>query len=364
MVADSPSRQGGELAALRAQVALLDAQRARLGRLAETMNGLSALSLQINTLDADQIKNLCITRVPALLRARSAALFGFDANAGELVLERHTEPALLERPLRLAPGTDTLLARAVASQEVIAVHDLEAYAQGLEGPLLQCPALVGTQHACLLAPLRSAQVLMGVLVLMDREDGGAFDAVNDLPSLQQLGLLLGAALRNLQLYDQVVTQSRTDALTGVLNRRALWERLALEIQRAGRYGRPLSVLMVDLDHFKRINDVHGHREGDAALLAVSGVLLRQLRAVDVVGRYGGDEFSAVLPETDAAGAQVVGQRILAQVRALGMPSGAKLTCSIGVGALAGKMTPEDLLGAADKALYAAKAAGRDALSAG
>lgn len=363
MVADNPSRQGGELAALRAQVALLDAQRVRLGRLAGTMNGLSALSLQINTLDADQIKTLCVTRVPALLRARSACLFGIDARTGELVLERHTEPALMERPLRLATDADTLLSRTAASQEVFAVNDLDTFARGLEGPFLRCPALVGAR-AFLLAPLRSAQVLMGVLVLMDREDGGAFDAVNDLPSLQQLSLFLGAALRNLQLYDQVVTQSRTDPLTGLLNRRALWELLALEIQRAGRYGRPLSVLMVDLDNFKQINDVHGHREGDQVLLAVSGVLRKQLRTVDTVGRYGGDEFSAVLPETDAAGAQVVGRRILAQVRSLVSPSGAKPTCSIGVGVLAGPMTPEDLLGAADRGLYAAKASGRDGLAGG
>lgn len=347
------SALSGELAALKSQVAILDAQRARMGRMAEMMNALSDLSAQINTLDASRIKDLCVYRVPALVKARQAAFFTYDA--GELILERHTDPRLMEGAKPLKPAEDPLLQRAAASQEALIVLDPA-------GGLPLCPALAGTERACLLAPLRSSQALVGILVLMDKTDGAVFDTISDLPPLQQLSQLLGAALRNIQLYQQVIQQSRTDSLTGLLNRRALWEQLEREIGRCRRYGHTLSLLMIDLDRFKEVNDAGGHQEGDAVLAGAAGILQSQLRKVDVAARYGGDEFCVILPETPAEGARVVGKRILEALRAWATPAGSRATASIGIASLTGATSPQELVAAADKALYAAKAAGRDGLA--
>ncbi|WP_157926093.1 MULTISPECIES: GGDEF domain-containing protein [Methylosinus] len=155
----------------------------------------------------------------------------------------------------------------------------------------------------------------------------------------------------------------TDALTGVANRSHFFARADAEIRRAARYRRPLSVLMVDLDHFKRVNDEHGHAVGDAVLAEFAGLCARMLRAEDLVARYGGEEFVALLPETDEQGAVAVGHRLregAMQIRTPSAGSALRLTVSIGVSAvLAGEAAIEAALARADEALYQAKAAGRD-----
>ena len=159
--------------------------------------------------------------------------------------------------------------------------------------------------------------------------------------------------------------AREDALTGLSNRRHFDERFQEEWSRAFRYGRPLSLLMCDIDHFKRINDVHGHVHGDAVLKAVGQALLRGSRSSDVLARYGGEEFVVLLCETVLEHAMAVAERLRAAVKELPFttsPSGVfSVTISIGVSTLAsGK--PADLtqlLAEADEALYAAKRLGRD-----
>jgi diguanylate cyclase (GGDEF)-like protein len=153
-----------------------------------------------------------------------------------------------------------------------------------------------------------------------------------------------------------------DALTGLANRRAAAERLDAERRRALRRGEPLSVLLLDLDHFKRINDRWGHATGDRVLVAVAQVLREELRGIDLAVRHGGEEFLAVLPGTGAAQALEVAARLrerIARVR-LSLP-GASLgfTASIGAATLLPGEGVANLVARADAALYAAKAAGRD-----
>ena len=159
--------------------------------------------------------------------------------------------------------------------------------------------------------------------------------------------------------------AHTDPLTEVLNRRALSERLTDEMERVRRYESTVSMLLIDLDHFKRINDSHGHLVGDDVLMEVAALLQRAVRAVDVVARYGGEEFVIVLPETSPFGATTFAERIrelidahpFTQVR--GQPL--HLTTSIGVASYPtpGIESLEDLFAAADQALYRAKAEGRN-----
>jgi two-component system cell cycle response regulator len=158
----------------------------------------------------------------------------------------------------------------------------------------------------------------------------------------------------------------TDPLTQTHNRRALMERLTEELERARRYSLQLSVLMVDLDHFKAVNDSYGHVVGDEVLRGVSKILQREARAVDVVARFGGEEFVLVLPETGEDGAVALAERIRTRVAETPpVPGGEygwlRVTVSLGVATVPSPSvnTPEDLIAVADEALYRAKAQGRN-----
>ena len=168
-----------------------------------------------------------------------------------------------------------------------------------------------------------------------------------------VGHLLGSS------FDEVRRLSNTDPLTGLYNRRHFGQRLGEETRRAQRYGHAASVLCVDIDRLKAINDDFGHEAGDGALVAVSRALLDNVRNVDVVARIGGDEFAVLLPETAAAQASALSQRVLTEVAWQGDLLASGLAISIGVAELstATEVEPSDLLVAADDALYRAKAAG-------
>ncbi len=153
-----------------------------------------------------------------------------------------------------------------------------------------------------------------------------------------------------------------DPLTGLFNRRHLEEELRKEIDRADRHGRPLALAMLDADHFKRINDGHGHQAGDEVLRAIARRCQNRLRSHDLIGRYGGEEFVIVFPETTLAEAAVVAERLRAAVTEQRIEGGgAKLsvTVSIGLAELVPGQGLESLFRRADSALYRAKQDGRN-----
>jgi len=156
--------------------------------------------------------------------------------------------------------------------------------------------------------------------------------------------------------------SATDGLTGLPNHTSWQRAVEREFARARRYEQPAAVLMLDLDHFKAINDVHGHATGDAVLRAVAEVLGQLLRGQDVPGRYGGEEFGLLLPGTSRAGAEAIAERIRARLdsRVMIPERGLRVTASIGCAALeAGDASAAAWIARADRALYRAKAAGRN-----
>jgi len=153
-------------------------------------------------------------------------------------------------------------------------------------------------------------------------------------------------------------ESRTDALTGIGNRRAIDERLGEEIDRANRYGHPLSLLMIDIDDFKLVNDRLGHAAGDQTLQAVSSTIERSIRTIDIAARYGGDEFVVILPETHLDGAAIVAERI--RVATTENESPLPVTVSVGAAELlVPESSPAPLLDRADTALYRAKRSGKN-----
>lgn len=165
-------------------------------------------------------------------------------------------------------------------------------------------------------------------------------------------------LMELNHYLQVV--SRTDPLTGLLNRRGLIERFEVELSRLSRNSTMLGLLMLDIDHFKRINDHYGHQLGDEVLIALAELLQQRLRPYDHAARWGGEELLLLLPDTPRDGAEAVAKQILDEVRAMrwGMPD-LTVTVSIGVTVAYGADSLDSSLKRADDALYHAKRQGRD-----
>jgi len=164
-------------------------------------------------------------------------------------------------------------------------------------------------------------------------------------------------------YEQrLLIESMTDPLTGLLNRRYFNEQVQKEAARSRRHGLRFSVLMLDIDHFKRINDTYGHPVGDLAIKAVASVCNKALRPQDILARYGGEEFVIALPHTDAEGAGTVAERIrqaVEQIEIAAEPGPVRFTVSIGVSTYRRDLPFEQIVGRADQALYQAKQTGRN-----
>jgi diguanylate cyclase (GGDEF)-like protein len=209
---------------------------------------------------------------------------------------------------------------------------------------------------------------LGVLALYDRVGGDLFDDA-DLQTLRTFAGQAGVAVHNVRIHEEAQRLSLTDPLTGLWNYRYLRESLRREVERASRFGRTLTVLVLDLDHFKEVNDTYGHAAGDTVLGEFARRIRIGLREVDVAFRQGGEEFVVLLPETDAYGGAIVAERLGAAVRdqpvrvdgrGSGHPEDVPVTVSIGVAVYPEHgTTAQQVLDAADDALYVAKRAGRD-----
>ena len=169
----------------------------------------------------------------------------------------------------------------------------------------------------------------------------------------------------MDLYEKTLLSAVTDGLTGLYNHRYFQDRFEEEVERARRYQHPLSLLMLDLDDFKRYNDTNGHIAGDLLLVEVSKVLKRAVRKVDTAARYGGEEFAIILPDTKKKGALIIAGRICQKIADYRFPNQAvmpkgRITVSIGVASLGDDSDNHNgLLDSADKALYRAKAGGKN-----
>ncbi|TDB70182.1 diguanylate cyclase [Micromonospora sp. KC723] len=210
----------------------------------------------------------------------------------------------------------------------------------------------------------AADAAVGVLVLYDRLGGAEFDD-DDLATLRTFAGHAAVAVENVRVHEEAQRLSMTDPLTGLWNYRYLRESLRREVERANRFGRTLSILVLDLDRFKRVNDSYGHAAGDAVLAEFAKRLRGEIREVDLAFRQGGEEFVLLLPETDARGAAIVAERLGAALRDTPITVDEELaipvTVSIGIAVYPDHAgTGQEVLDAADEALYAAKAAGRDA----
>jgi len=213
----------------------------------------------------------------------------------------------------------------------------------------------------LVVPLDAGAERMAVLVLGSRISDKLYGrAESELAAT--LSFAAAIALKNSELVEQLHSAATTDELTGLCNRRALEDRLAAEIARSLRHQLHTSVLLLDLDRFKVVNDTMGHAAGDRLLVQVGQVLRKQCRALDVVGRLGGDEFLVILPMTKPAEARVFVARVQASLREIEKNNPEFGTCTLSMGIAESPQhgtTVSSVLAAADNALYRAKRAGRN-----
>ncbi len=238
---------------------------------------------------------------------------------------------------------------------------LMALAAWIPGPALRRPA---RRDASLVVPAAVAPVALAVLVIDELTDVGPLPALLALAALGAMAVRTALVLlENRRLVARLSREATTDPLTGLANRGELDRRLAAEVARARRHSRPFSLVVVDLDHFKAVNDAHGHPTGDRALREVAAHLAAHARRGDSVGRIGGEEFAWLLPETPGPAAWAAAERMRAGLAAAPLPGVGRVTVSAGV-ADAAHLGPgessEGLLRLADAALYRAKARGRDA----
>lgn len=215
-----------------------------------------------------------------------------------------------------------------------------------------------------LLPLVRQNQLIGSLNLGSRNPN-RFQSNIGTQFLQHLAAVVSACIENARLHEEVKLVGLRDPLTGVNNRRFFDQRIAEEFSRATRNATPLSCLFVDLDHFKRINDTHGHQSGDQVLKHVAQLLDESLRQGDVLARYGGEEFVVLLADATRSAAADIAERMRNTIAATQFTSisgkSLQVTLSVGVSTLepGSKMTIKRLLQAADQAVYAAKLSGRN-----
>ena len=204
-------------------------------------------------------------------------------------------------------------------------------------------------------PLQEGSNASGVLLVFSKKP--VVFSEDERILFEQVGKQLGQAIVNTRLHQKVRTQAITDALTGAYNRHYLDDFLNIEVKRCQRYQRPLALVLLDMDDFKGCNEKGGHQAGDKALKDVVQLLNIGVRSVDLVTRYGGDEFLMVLPETDRDGALEAAERMRSLIEKHRFPCG-QLTASLGVAASPFKdgdaPSAQEMIGRADKALFKAK----------
>jgi diguanylate cyclase (GGDEF)-like protein len=359
--ADRLRRLEAENRSLRARLDTFEGQGGHLEPRSRKALRIQELTAEFNTLDLDRIGEVATSKIPKVVGARLCSLYLFDYGTNEfLLLAQNGSTPLTERiPARLHKSS--VMARVLQSREPLTINGF-AEAERTLGLRFDRPHRERYRtETCLALPLQTANFLVGILNLADRNGAAAFGD-NDLEVVTQAGRVLAMAIRNSRLFREVQTQAHTDALTRLGNYRAFHETLRSEMHRSERYARPLTLIMIDLDSFKSLNDEFGHQAGDAALAEMGRVIREALRREDFAARYGGDEIAVILPETKSRGALMVVQRLLAAVRARTFVHEDRtlpVSISAGVAAFQPGMSITQFVGAADEALYRAKQEGRD-----
>jgi diguanylate cyclase (GGDEF)-like protein len=324
---------------------------------------LTPLARQINCLDLNRIADVCIESIPGMVGVRFASLYILDEKTNILHLYKHNHPFLINKIVSLNQTPVSPMILAVQSKQLILVPDIDVH---------KAPVIKKSQRAfaenyktnnCAIVPLICQDMVVGVLNLADKMSKDGFNS-GDIALIELFSQLIGASIGNIKLFERIQHQARMDGLTGLINHKTFYEILEKELWRSRRHGGQISLIMVDMDNLKHINDTYGHHAGDKAIHDVGQRIKGCIRQIDTAARYGGDEFAVILLNTPLSGATVVAQRMVEAVS--GTPTTWKkeqipLSISLGLAQYNDDSTPEDITSRADKALYTAKLAGKNTL---
>lgn len=300
------------------------------------------------SLDQSRIAEIALEVFSRLFPAVHFSLF-VNSEKDEDVLEQIVDSASTSGSLRVRIDDENLIARSARVGKTLTMR------LGTEESVE--PRYVG-QHSVSCLPLLTQGSLRGVIEIMTGSERPEL-SLEELSLASQLAESLALALSNARAYADVERLCNIDDLTQLYNSRYLYQVLEAEMKRARRYKTPLSIVFIDLDGFKQVNDTNGHLCGSATLTEIAKLIMGLVRETDIVARYGGDEFVIVLPETQAENAAMIAERIRSRIEAHVFRGGSDLeiylTASFGVASYPEHAsTPAALICCADKAMYTAK----------
>ncbi len=323
----------------------------------ETLFNIGATVSQ--TLNLTELLDSVLEKVLGVMEIEAGGIFLLDERNDELVLRtyRGASPGFAKRVERLRVG-EGFTGQAALSRKLLIVEDVAA-----DRRLRRVGAKRKGIRSLAAVPIMAKEKLLGVM------DVGSYRPRKfpdrEVKLLGTIANQIGMAIDNAQLYERALELAFTDGLTGLYNRRYLMEQIEREVSRAERSKRPLSLIMIDLDELKAINDRFGHHEGDGILKGLGSIIKVNTRASDVAARWGGDEFMLLTPETGSKSARKISERIRAQVeRYRTKIDGKEVRISISIGiasypAHASEVT--QLLQRVDEAMYSAKRGGKNQL---
>jgi diguanylate cyclase (GGDEF)-like protein len=310
---------------------------------------------------ATDVANKCTpSEIAEHVAVSLVAVFGGDTSAvvrytgqttADVIAMAPRDPETAADVLTFAPGDSSIVARVHESREPV----LTRYDE--DGGSISRRATSSGFRSGAGAPIRYRGELWGAIALASRREDALGESV--LTALTRFAQLVELAIGTTESWDTLLREAQVDDLTGLPNRRTFHAHLKREIDRAERHERPLSLAMLDLDHFKLVNDRHGHAVGDAVLAGLGKRLRAMCREGEIVARLGGEEFAWIMPETSGDAAVAAAERLRQDVSSLPFPVVGVLRVSIGVCSLQPSLDSDALLSRADEALYAAKGSGRD-----